>query len=256
MSGGQRRACVVPTSNMPDLILRSRVAASRRMNGTSRATWFETALRAPHHEGLAAISDWIIDAQHDRRNRLRHHGQWAAAFSKLDAKALASLYSKNAFFFGSNPNFYRGNDGVQAYFEGLPRWQSPSVQFTDVRTAQAAADVINVAGTASFFVEEGCRATGRENHLGDRSRRRRVEDRQPPRVVEDAADRAVGARGGIGPSSPGKCRAWILRAGHPPTPSAHMALAVRPVALPGPSAGRHAQFPGADSTPRGRTSPR
>jgi uncharacterized protein (TIGR02246 family) len=81
--------------------------------------------------------------------------RWAAAFSKLDAAALASLYSKNAFFFGSNPTFYRGNDGVQAYFEGLPRWQSPSVQFTDVRTAQAAADLINVAGTASFFVEEG-----------------------------------------------------------------------------------------------------
>jgi len=31
---------------LSDLILRSRVAASRRMNGTSRASWFETALRA------------------------------------------------------------------------------------------------------------------------------------------------------------------------------------------------------------------
>jgi len=82
-------------------------------------------------------------------------GRWAAAFSTLDAAALASLYSKNAFFFGSNPTFYRGNDGVQAYFEGLPRWRSPSVQFTDVRTAQAAPDVINVAGTATFLVEEG-----------------------------------------------------------------------------------------------------
>ena len=80
-------------------------------------------------------------------------GKWAAAFSKLDAKALASLYSKNAFFFGSNPTFYRGNDGVQAYFEGLPRWSSPTVQFTDVRTAHAAADVINVAGIATFVVD-------------------------------------------------------------------------------------------------------
>lgn len=80
--------------------------------------------------------------------------KWAAAFSRLDAAVLASLYSRNAFFFGSNPNVYRGNDGVQAYFEGLPRWQSPSVQFTDVRTAQAAADLINVAGTASFAVEK------------------------------------------------------------------------------------------------------
>jgi ketosteroid isomerase-like protein len=81
-------------------------------------------------------------------------GKWATAFGKLDAKALASLYSKNAFFFGSNPIFYRGNDGVKTYFEELPRWQAPSVQFTDVRTAQAAVDVINVAGTATFIVEK------------------------------------------------------------------------------------------------------
>ena len=80
-------------------------------------------------------------------------GRWATAFSKLDASALASLYSRNAFFFGSNPNLYRGNDGVQAYFEELPRWSSPSVQFTDVRTVHAAADVINVAGTATFIVD-------------------------------------------------------------------------------------------------------
>ena len=81
-------------------------------------------------------------------------GRWATAFGKLDAGALASLYARNAFFFGSNPNLYRGNDGVKAYFEGLPRWSSPTVQFTDVKTAQAAADLINVAGTASFVVEK------------------------------------------------------------------------------------------------------
>ena len=80
--------------------------------------------------------------------------KWAAAFTRLDAAALASLYSKNAFFFGSNPNFYRGQDGVRSYFEGLPRWPSPSVAFTDVRTAQAAFDLINVAGTATFIVEK------------------------------------------------------------------------------------------------------
>ena len=81
--------------------------------------------------------------------------KWAAAFGRLDGAALAALYSKNAFFFGSNPNFYRGNDGVKAYFEGLPRWQSPSVEFTDVNTAQAASDLINVAGTATFTIEKG-----------------------------------------------------------------------------------------------------
>jgi len=82
-------------------------------------------------------------------------GRWAAAFTRLDAKALASLYSKNAFFFGSNPKLYRGHDGVQAYFEGLPRWSSPTVQFTDVNTINATPDVINVAGTATFMMEAG-----------------------------------------------------------------------------------------------------
>ena len=81
--------------------------------------------------------------------------KWSASFNKLDADALASLYSKNAFFFGSNPTLYRGNAGVAAYFSALPRWNSPTVQFTDVRTAQVNADLINFAGTASFFVNEG-----------------------------------------------------------------------------------------------------
>ena len=79
--------------------------------------------------------------------------KWCAGFASLDAAALSSLYSRNAFFFGSNPTFYRGNDGVRAYFEGLPRWQSPMVEFSEVRTAQAAPDVINVAGTATFTIE-------------------------------------------------------------------------------------------------------
>ena len=81
--------------------------------------------------------------------------KWAAAFNKLDSKTLSSLYSKNAFFFGSNPTLYRGNDGVAAYFDALPRWPSPTATFTDVRTAPAGPDVINFAGTANFLVEQG-----------------------------------------------------------------------------------------------------
>ena len=81
--------------------------------------------------------------------------KWSAAFNKLDAAALAALYSKNAFFYGSNPNLYRGNDGVAAYFNALPRWSSPVVEFTDVMTALVGPDLINVAGTASFVVDEG-----------------------------------------------------------------------------------------------------
>jgi ketosteroid isomerase-like protein len=84
--------------------------------------------------------------------------KWLAAFGKLDTAALASLYSKHAFFFGSNPRLYRGREGVAAYFNALPRWRSPTVQFSDVVTAPVGTDVINFAGTASFVVEEAALA--------------------------------------------------------------------------------------------------
>ena len=81
--------------------------------------------------------------------------KWAAAFGRLDADALSSLYSKNALFFGSNPRLYRGREGVAAYFGALPRWRSCAVQFTDVVTEPANPDLINVAGAASFVADEG-----------------------------------------------------------------------------------------------------
>jgi ketosteroid isomerase-like protein len=81
--------------------------------------------------------------------------KWSAGFSRLDAAALASLYSRGAFFFGSNPALYRGRDGVAAYFNALPRWRSPTVQFTDVATELVSHELINLAATASFVVDEG-----------------------------------------------------------------------------------------------------
>ena len=81
--------------------------------------------------------------------------RWSAAFNKLDAGALSSLYSNNAFFFGSKSQLYRGKEGVAAYFNALPRWRSPAVRFSDVMTAPVNSDLINFAGTASFVVEEG-----------------------------------------------------------------------------------------------------
>ena len=80
--------------------------------------------------------------------------KWSTAFNRLDAAALAALYANNAFFYGSKSLLYRGRDDVAAYFNALPRWTSPAVQF-DVATALVSPDVINVAGTASFVVEEG-----------------------------------------------------------------------------------------------------
>jgi uncharacterized protein (TIGR02246 family) len=79
--------------------------------------------------------------------------RWSAAFERLDAEALSSLYSKNVFFFGSNPNLYRGRDGVAAYFNGLPRWTSQRVELSEVRTAQVSPDLINMAAVASFFLD-------------------------------------------------------------------------------------------------------
>ncbi|KGT75063.1 ketosteroid isomerase [Bradyrhizobium japonicum] len=76
--------------------------------------------------------------------------KWCAGFATLDVAALSSLYAKNAFFFGSNPRLYRGRDGVADYFNGLPRWRSPSAVFSEVRAAQAGPDLINMAATISF----------------------------------------------------------------------------------------------------------
>ncbi|MGF6309246.1 ketosteroid isomerase-like protein [Bradyrhizobium sp. i1.8.4] len=80
-------------------------------------------------------------------------GRWSARFSKLDAAALAALYSEHAFFFGSNPALYRGREGVKAYFAGLPRWRAPRVEFSDVRTGRVNADLVNMAAIASFFLD-------------------------------------------------------------------------------------------------------
>ena len=79
--------------------------------------------------------------------------KWSAGFSTLDADALSALYSQHAFFFGSNPTLYRGRDGVKAYFEGLPRWRAPRVQFSDVRTDRVNDGLVNMAGIASFFLD-------------------------------------------------------------------------------------------------------
>lgn len=79
--------------------------------------------------------------------------KWSAGFGQLDATGLAALYSRHAFFFGSNPTLYRGRDGVKAYFSGLPRWKAPRVQFSDVRTERVNLDLVNMAAIASFFLD-------------------------------------------------------------------------------------------------------
>jgi uncharacterized protein (TIGR02246 family) len=81
--------------------------------------------------------------------------RWADNFSKFDADAQASLYSKNALFFGSKPTLYRGQDGVASYFNGLPKWRSRTARFSDVVAVPAGPDLINVAAIAHFVADEG-----------------------------------------------------------------------------------------------------
>ncbi|MET4800617.1 nuclear transport factor 2 family protein [Bradyrhizobium sp. LB11.1] len=76
--------------------------------------------------------------------------KWCAGFATLDAATLSSFYSRNAFFFGSNPQLYRGRDGVADYFNGLPRWRKPSAVFSEVNAAQAGPGLINMAAIVSF----------------------------------------------------------------------------------------------------------
>lgn len=79
--------------------------------------------------------------------------KWSAAFAKLDADALSSLYSNSALFYGSNPTLYRGRDGVRSYFNALPHWDARSVRFTEVSTEAAGSDVVSMAGIANFSVD-------------------------------------------------------------------------------------------------------
>lgn len=80
--------------------------------------------------------------------------KWSVAFAKLDPEAMCKLYSKHALFYGSNPTLYRGCEGVKSYFAALPRWNSNSVRFTDIVTSAAGADIVNMAGTANFSVDD------------------------------------------------------------------------------------------------------
>src|SRR5688500_13554262 len=79
--------------------------------------------------------------------------RWADTFSTFDPVTQASLYSKHALFFGSNPTLYQGRDGVAEYFKGLLKWNSRSVRFTDVSTAQVNPDLVNFAAIAWFDVD-------------------------------------------------------------------------------------------------------
>ena len=75
---------------------------------------------------------------------------WSEAFTRLDSTVLSSLYSDSALFYGSVPTLFRGREGVAAYFNGLTRWPSPTVAFSDLAIAEVGTTIISMAGRATF----------------------------------------------------------------------------------------------------------
>lgn len=80
---------------------------------------------------------------------------WSTAFARLDASKLAALYSEHALFYGSKAALFKGRDGVVAYFNGLPRWRTPGVAFSEIATTAAGSDLVNMAGRATFHLDAG-----------------------------------------------------------------------------------------------------
>jgi uncharacterized protein (TIGR02246 family) len=80
--------------------------------------------------------------------------KWGEAFNKMDADALAALYSEKTLLYGSTPPLYKGREGVKTYLNSLPRWKGPKAEFSDLNAVAIGSDVINVAGTAAFTVAE------------------------------------------------------------------------------------------------------
>ncbi len=79
--------------------------------------------------------------------------EWSDAFAKWDIDALASLYPKDALFFGSTPDLYIWQDGMKTYFSKLPKGVFKSATFSDQHFIRLAPNVILAAGFVSFTRE-------------------------------------------------------------------------------------------------------
>jgi uncharacterized protein (TIGR02246 family) len=78
--------------------------------------------------------------------------RWSDAFARADVGALASLYAKDALFFGSQPDLYVGESGVRDYFATLPKGYEGAA-FADTRSVGLAPDLIASAGFVTFTGE-------------------------------------------------------------------------------------------------------
>jgi uncharacterized protein (TIGR02246 family) len=78
--------------------------------------------------------------------------KWEQAFNAWNIDALASLYTKDALFFGSTPDLYTGRDGVKAYFSKLPAG-ALKAKMGEQHVVRVSANVIATAGFVDFTRE-------------------------------------------------------------------------------------------------------
>ena len=136
-------------------------------------------------------SDGSLRTQRDRRHRVRHHGKMGAHVQlgwmpTLSPRSTRRTRSSSA----QTRRSIAARKGSRPISTGCPDGVRRRLQFTDVKTALVAPGLINMAGTASFLLERGRAAALGQDQLGHRSRRRRLENRQPSRFIEDPADRS------------------------------------------------------------------
>ncbi|MGE0233053.1 MAG: SgcJ/EcaC family oxidoreductase [Flavobacteriaceae bacterium] len=80
-------------------------------------------------------------------------GAWAEAFVRNDPQALSSLYTQDAFFYGSKPELLRGREGALYYFSSLPARDSAEVEFTDIEAIRLTDDAISSALIGRFKID-------------------------------------------------------------------------------------------------------
>jgi len=80
--------------------------------------------------------------------------QWAEAFARQDAEAIAALYSSEAIFYGSTPERRQGPQEIAAYFAAFPPTTGLMVEFSNALASPISSDVINMACLADFSADK------------------------------------------------------------------------------------------------------
>ena len=79
---------------------------------------------------------------------------WSAAFAENKPLAMAGLYHADAAMYGSKPELFVGSEGVLRYFSSLAPRRERSVWFDEITACFVTPDVLALAATAGFVVDD------------------------------------------------------------------------------------------------------